>query len=546
MKNISKLFTYLILATGLVLTSCETTELELLDDPNNVTADKADLDRYLNEIQLDFASFMRQMGGNGGQLTRINYMFGRQYVNNFEPAVMDGEWSLAYQQMFSDMAAARSIALAEEEYKHLGVMNVLQAHTLLTLVDFFGDVPYSQATNPTEFPAPMADPGAEVYQSAIDLLDEAIVYLNQDGNNLDNDFFYNNNFNKWIKAANSIKMAAYLNLGDYAKFNSVANSNNFISDNSDDFQFRYGSNQLNPDTRHPSYSSDYNVSGAGTYEAVWLMDKMLNLNDPRIRYYFYRQTSCTPGASCDPDGNQTTLTCSVAPRPVHFPADMVFCSVEDGYWGRDHGNAEGIPPDGFQRTVNGVYPAGGRFDGDEFASVAIGDGGGGAGVVPIMLAAWVDLMRAEVALDQGSAGSASNFLNSALTKHISKVQSFGSLDPEANSDFFPTSGEVTSYINSIVSSFNGASGDAKWEVLAEQQFISQFGNGIGSYNFYRRTGYPTKVQYVIDPQPGAFIRSFFYPANEANVNSNITQKPNVAIQVFWDNNPPSPGFPQAN
>jgi len=79
------------------------------------------------------------------------------------------------------------------------------------------------------------------------------------------------------------------------------------------------------------------------------MDKMLTLGDPRIRYYFYRQNDCTPGASCDPDGNQTQLTCSVAPRPTHFPADMIFCSVEDGYWGRDHGNAEGIPPDGFQR-----------------------------------------------------------------------------------------------------------------------------------------------------------------------------------------------------
>lgn len=546
MKNISKLFTYLLLATGLVFTSCETTELELLDDPNNVTADKAGLDRYLNEIQLDFASFMRQMGNNDAEVTRINYMFGRTYANNYEPAVLDGEWSIAYAQMFSDMKAARSIATEIEANKHLGILNVLQAYTLITLVDNFGDVPYSQATNPTEFPAPVADPGAQVYEGAIDLLDEAVVYLNGDGNNLEHDFYYNNDFGKWIKAANSLKMVAYLNLGDYTSFNAVANGSPVISTNADDFQFQYGVSELNPDTRHPSYSADYNVSGAGTYESVWLMDKMLNLGDPRIRYYYYRQTNCTPGASCDPDGNQTTLTCSVAPRPNHFPSDMVFCSVEDGYWGRDHGNAEGIPPDGFQRTVNGVYPAGGRFDGDEFAPVAVGDGAGGAGIVPVMLAAWVDLMRAEVSLDQGNASGAANFLNQALTKHIDKVTSFGSLDPTANSEFFPTAAQVNNYKGSVVSSFNSGNNNQKWEILAEQKFIAHFGNGIDAYNFYRRTGYPKRVQYVIDPQPGAFIRSFYYPANEANVNSNITQKPNVAVQVFWDNNPASPGYPEAN
>jgi hypothetical protein len=50
----------------------------------------------------------------------------------------------------------------------------------------------------------------------------------------------------------------------------------------------------------------------------------------------------------------------------------------------------------------------------------------------------------------------------------------------------------------------------------------------------------------IDPNPGAFVRSYFYPSNEANVNSNIVQKPGVDSQVFWDTNPASPGFPVAN
>ena len=546
MKNISKLFTYVLLGVGLVFTSCETTDLDLLDDPNNVTQDKASLDRFMTAIQLDFTSFMRQMGGNGAALTRINYMFGRTYSNNYQPVALNGEWSLAYRGMFSDMASAESLAQSNGDNKHLGVMRILKAYTLITLVDAFGDVPLSQATDPSAYPAPMVDPGADVYAAAIDMLNEGIDYLSQPGDNLEYDFFYNNEFGKWTKLANTVKMVAFLNTGNTSGFNGVVNSGNFINSTDDDFQFQYGTNETNPDTRHPSYNSNYNVTGTGPYQSVWLMGTMLDLGDPRMRYYFYRQSDCCPGASCNPGGSQTTLTCSVAPRPNHFPSDMLFCSLEEGYWGRDHGNAEGIPPDSFQKTSGGVYPIGGSFDDDRFTSVTVGGGGGGAGIVPIMLASWTEFMKAEVALASGSAGAASSALSAGMNKHINKVLEFGSLDPEADSAFFASSSDVSSYISSVVNAFNGGSNEDKWEVLATQQFIAHYGNGMDSYNFYRRTGYPKKLQLNIDPNPGAFVRSFFYPANEANVNSNIVQKPGVDVQVFWDTNPPSPGFPVAN
>ncbi|MBW2938746.1 SusD/RagB family nutrient-binding outer membrane lipoprotein [Aureisphaera sp. CAU 1614] len=548
MKKIQKISIFVFLLLGLAFTSCETTELDLLDDPNDVTLDKANLDRFLNEIQLNFASFMRQIGNNDAQLVRVNYMFGRTYRDNFEPAVLDGEWALAYQGMFSDMAAAEPLAVDAGANKHLGVMKILKAYTLITLVDNFGDVPFSQATNPTEFPAPVADPGASVYAGALAMLDEGMVLISSEGDNLENDFYYDNDFSKWRRLANSVKMLAYLNTGDLASFNSVSGS--AIVNSADDFQFQYGSNETNPDTRHPSYSTDYTTSGAGSYESNWLMETMLESNDPRIRYYFYRQFDCTPGAA-DADGNEcgvdtVRMTCSGAPRPNHYTASMTYCSVDSGYWGRDHGNAEGIPPDGLRRTVNGVYPAGGKFDGDEYSPVVVGDGGGGAGILPIMLASYTDFMRAEAALASNNTSGAASALNSALTKSIAKTQGFISLDPSADSTFAPTSGEVSSFISGVVNSFNSGNANDKWEILATQQFIGNFGSGIGAYNLYRRTGYPKLIQFNIDPNPGAFVRSFFYPSNEANVNSNITQKPNVDVQVFWDTNPASPGFPSAN
>jgi hypothetical protein len=225
---------------------------------------------------------------------------------------------------------------------------------------------------------------------------------------------------------------------------------------------------------------------------------------------------------------------------------MTYCNIDNGYWGRDHGNDEGIPPDSFRRTAMGVYPAGGKFDSETFESVQLGQGGGGAGITPVMLASWVDLMRAEAAMAAGNTGSAGTLLQNALTKSIAKVQSFESLDSSADAMFVPSSTDVNNYKNSIANAFNSGSNTDKWNVLAEQTFVSYYGNGINPYNFYRRTGYPTTLQFNIEASPGGFVRSFLYPANEATTNSNITQKTNVGVQVFWDNNASSPGFPFAN
>jgi hypothetical protein len=268
-------------------------------------------------------------------------------------------------------------------------------------------------------------------------------------------------------------------------------------------------------------------------------------NDPRIRYYFYRQNEITPGS----DGSEPaleTLQCSLQEPPQHYvDAGFPFCTLSNGYWGRDHGNNEGTPPDGFLRTTVGVYPAAGRFDDDSFDGIVIGMGGGGAGVTPIMLASSSDFLIAEARMLAGNTAGAKAKVLEGLEKSVAKVMSFGSKDAGADSSFAPTEGEVTAHANNIAAQFD-ADGDDGWNVLGREFFTSLYGNGIDAYNFYRRTGYPTNLQTNIEPQPGGFIRSFFYPSNFVNNNSSVSQKSGVTSQVFWDNNPSSPGFPESN
>ncbi|WP_273565931.1 SusD/RagB family nutrient-binding outer membrane lipoprotein [Maribacter halichondriae] len=562
MKKIMKYMLVVFVAGGL-LNSCDTTELDLRTSPNDLAADQADPNLLLNSIQFSYVQNMVEFNDRGSETTRIDYMGGRDYFNNYPGATFNGIWSRTYSSGGTGVGSGVSVGIltnlntlesinndSEVNYNfHVGIGKVMYAHQLLLLVDYLGKAAFSQAGNPEEFPAPTLDDGPAVYAAALGLLDEAEGLLSGDAPTLGaTDFFYGGDAAKWIKAINSIRLKAYVTTNDTAGFNAVIAGNNFISATEDDFQFQFGSRELQPDTRHQDYAGDYTPSGVGPYKSNWLMETMDDKNDPRIRYYFYRQEPGTPGA-LDIDGNpvppsEETLACSLVVPPQHYlDGGYTFCSADNGYWGRSHGNDEGTPPDGFVKTGVGVYPAAGRFDDNSFDVVGLGLGGGGVGIEPIILASWVDFWRADMA---ASDTDRATFMRAAMVKSIAKVQSFGALDGNADKSFEPTAAEVTAYIDGIVADFNAATGDDKEDIFAEQYWIDMWGGGAEAINYYRKTGYPTTLTPNWELNPGPFPRSFLIPQNEVVTNPNLTQKTTLTEQVFWDSNPASPAFPPAN
>jgi len=547
------------------LNSCDSTELDLRTSPNDLAADQADPNLLLNSIQFAYSANMVAMNDLGSEVTRIDFMGGRDYFNNYPGATFDFIWSRTYSSAASGVGSGVSVGMltnlqgledinanSDINYNfHIGIGKVMYAHQLMLLADYLGSAALSQAGNPAEFPAPTLDDGAAVYTGALALLDEAESLLSGDAPDLGaDDFFYGGDTDKWVKAINSLRLKAYVTTNNTSAFNAVVAGNNFISatDGSDDFEFQFGSRELQPDTRHQDFALDYSPGGANIYQSNWLMETMLNKDDPRIRYYFYRQESGTPGANdingdaVDP--NEEDMVCSLVVPPQHYiDGGFTYCSVDSGYWGRSHGNDEGIPPDNFLRTAVGVYPAAGRFDDNSFDVVGLGLGGAGAGIEPIILASYVDFWRADMA---ASDADKATFMQAGMEKSIAKVQGFAALDSNADMSFEPTATDVTAYVDGIVADFNAATGADKINIFAEQYWIALFGGGSEAFNYYRKTGYPTTLTPNWEPNPGAFPRSFLIPQNEVVTNPNLTQKTTLTEQVFWDTNPASPAFPLAN
>ena len=539
MKNVKNLLSIFFISV-LTFTSCDTLDLDLTENPNALSPNQADAGFFLNSIQINFAFWVNSMGDRGGELTRINYMNGRTYNNVYSPDSWNGLWSSAYRGMLEDIRLMNSLADEAGLSYHRGMGKVFQAYILITLVDYFGDIPYSEALQGSEGVLnPIADSGQSVYSAAISTLDSAVADFNSGGPVPSNDYYYGGNADKWIKAANSIKKKALLNLGDFVGYNAITN---FISTPEDDFEFTWGRNPATPDTRHPLYRSNYTSTGGGEYMSNWLMFNMINghagNSDPRINYYFYRQVDNTPGF--DSAADEEVLECGlpgyyVPPQlrgdnsPFCAPTNSV-SKPANGYWGRDHGNDNGIPPDGFKRTLRGVYPVGGAFDDSSFAGKVDGDGFGGAGITPIMLSSWMHYMNAEVAFNNGGDPTTETLI--ALEQALFKTDDLGG--PALSSD------DVSNYIAAFTSDWNSASSLAdKLDMWATEFFVSLTGNGIDAYNSYRRNGFPRSLQPNIEPDPGQFPLSQYYPANYVNTNRNATQKSAKTVRVFWNTNGPT-------
>jgi hypothetical protein len=539
----SLVYKLMIICGVFLVSSCE---FDLLDSPNDVTPASADINLLLNKVQVDFADFFNGSGYRGAQVTRMFHQASDTYEISHTAVSMNGTWQDAYAGLLQDINTIKTLAAAGNFKRHSAIAKTLEAYVWMTLVDIFGDVPFSGAFNTSDF-NPGRDKDADIYKSAFDLLVAAqseFTDLNSVGTPT-NDFYFANNFTRWQRFNNALQLKYHLNrrlidrAGSTAAINALI-AGNLLPGNGDDMYWRYGTSVNDPATQHPSYGGQY-PGGGGDYQSnfyMWHLTEAKGFDDPRASYYFYRQRGVNPT-------NASEIRCIGEFIPNHYPIDMVWCLPGTrGYWGRDHLDPQGIPPDNLARTLYGLYPVGATYDNNTpTAMSAANRGASGAGIEPIMLSAFVDFMLAEAALELGTTGDAKTLLLSGITKHINFVRTWALTTAEAAkvSAYIPNdmhTSNLTRYVNKIGTDYDAApSTKDKLRIIAREYWISLYGNGTEAYNLYRRTGQPDGMQPGQIASFGSFPRTFLYPANTVERNKNAPQKASNRVKVFWDNNP---------
>ncbi|NNE26263.1 MAG: SusD/RagB family nutrient-binding outer membrane lipoprotein [Saprospiraceae bacterium] len=561
MKFINK---FLFVSFIFLFASCgDFAELDFLENPNEVAPENANADDLFNNIQLQFENYIDAIWFDVAGMSRMLAHTGAfNYLSATAPTNWDFEWEVAYARILQDAVALEEIAAVQGLDVHSGATKVLQAYILTSLVDIFGDVPYTEALQGTDIISPKVDNGADIYAAANGLLDAAIAQLSgTSARSPVNDLFYGGSASGWLKAATTMKLrnavTARLAGGSSADVLAAVNSGNLISSASDDFQFNYGNQRTNPNSRHPDYNNMYE-NADGNYMSnyyMWLLAAEKGFRDPRTRYYFYRKTDDSVGQDVNVYSCHFSNLPDQSARPDHYEevdAMLPYCyATEDGYFGRDHLNNEGIPPDGPFRTAYGLYPSGGQFDDESFQQTQqLGTTGGlGQGIQPLMLSSFVDFLRAEAALEMGTGEDARMLLESGIRASMAKVRSFESLVPNTLSAtveirgggsatvaelYSMTDEDIDEYVAFVLDQYDNASD--KLNVVMKEYYIALWGNGLEAYNMWRRTGKPNNMAPSLEPNPGGFIRTFFYPSDFVNRNATVEQK-SLDMPVFWDTNP---------
>ena len=527
-NNIIKYLIVCLMVVGLV--SCEDF-LDVNDDPNNPTT--AQLSLLLPSAQINLG-FSANRVGNENSMIFADMMYNlseSQYTQ--DPSVYNNDWRTFFGDILPDINVIIADASENNEYGYLGIAKVLKAYVYNIAVDAWGDVPFNEAGLGLENLTPTLDDDAAVYDGILQMLDEAISDLNTgitESSSVLNDQYYGGNLSQWIKLANTIKLRMYVNLRHVdanratTGINSlVADLGNLITTNGDNFAFAYGTS-TNPQNTNPLFQQDVFTEDKTFYMSNYFMKSLLEKSDPRVLYYFYRQDD---GSSLD---FQTTPCAQRSDCPIGYLGNID--AAWSGYIGRDHGDPSGLPGDNTLRTTWGAYPMGGVYDDGSFDGVSTKiTAESGDGVMPFVTASMTHFWLAEAAVMLGTDGDAATLLSDGITLSMEYVES-ESQRADATAPAMVDS-VVQNYIDSRVTAFNDAGSSASMlNIIINEKFVAEFGNGWEAWTDFRRTGMPNDRPGSIAPAAGYPLR-LPYGLQEITTNPNVTQVPQIE-PIFWD------------
>ncbi len=550
------------------VSSCDLFDLDINTDPNNPATVSPAL--LLNNVQVDgIAAIVGNFNSTGMGFTvqtdaSDNFFFNNQSWN--------GAWNGFYTGPLKDLDELIKLAEADvspadgkaDQPRYLGIAQILKAYMFSVMVDWWGDIPYSEAFQGNVTPqnkTPKYDNDADIYADCLALLDEAIANLALPSPSAaTGDLIYPTAATQalnWTRAAKALKLKLLIQTR-LVQSNTAA-IQALIDDNSDsgirtmtpavDFLFQFSSS-ISPDYRHPNYAMGGAAYGGG-YVAHQFMYELLKNNDPRLPFYVKRQTKTL----LDPNDatQKQTIPCSQRTDCIfgYFPlsnfvtqglygktpADLTTAQAEylAGFFGRDRADPSGIPDDAGVRTAHGLYPYGGLYD--DAPEPANQNKGRGDGIFPIATTWMVKFWIIEAMLTSNvtyPSKTAADLFREAMNEQFVKVNSFATKDGGAIA--MPATA-IATYVNKWVTDFNDAPSNQKLGVALKQAWFCNHGNGLELYNTFRRTGLPGDLQNPLQ-LPGNFALTIPYAQDELNLNginvpAKIYDNP-TSGPVFWD------------
>ncbi len=295
MKHIKLLI--LTMSVLLMGTSCKKFVEDYYVDPNGITFTVAE--QEMTAMMLE-NQFFNKADGLRMSMMWMNQATGadRQYIslddwNNAKGSDFNNPWNEAYLTM-SHADILIKMATDDGNTMLRGIGKLYKAWAGGQVASLWGDVPFSQLNSFDQYPDPVYDYQAQVFQQAQDLLDEAITDLNSGIGNIpgDRDIYFNGIPSKWVKIAHGLKARFYLHNGQYDQALQEALLGPASTD--DDLYAQYDSHDDTPFSKwNPTKQFVEQRAGYLKANEAWAYKKLLNglrnnskTVDTRKSYYY--------------------------------------------------------------------------------------------------------------------------------------------------------------------------------------------------------------------------------------------------------------------
>ncbi len=506
--------------------------VDINTDPNNPTTPVLEL--LLPATQVSMTGSLRDV--NQGASVLMQHLYTTGTSRNFQDGTdYQQSWNALYTQVLNDTEIIIREGTRLQRWDYVSIAKLQKAYIYSLMVDLWGDIPFADASQGLTVSDPTFESGAAIYDKLFTLIDEGLADANKGAFAIQPttaDLIYKGDKAAWIRMGNSLKLKLFNQIRlvqpDKAKAGIAAllSANApLITTNAQDFTFRFGTTET-PANRHPWHRAEYQASKS-YYMSQNFIERLFGTDDPRMRYYFYRQTS-----------NYT----------------VGFTPTGNGYFGRYSGDATASPNDNALKATVGVYPAGGLYDAAPINNVpatnvfitnsgatgapkvVTNTDGSGAGVFPFITNAMVKFILAEAALTMGTAGDPKQLFQDGITANLNSINTI-STSGGNSAPTLPTA-TVTAFVANRTTQYDAADAAGKLSAVITQKYIAGYGNGIESYNDYRRTGLP------VLPAPIAPLNTFplrlAYSVTELSTNASVSDKADKlqtaqqTTPVFWD------------
>ena len=388
------------------------------------------------------------------------------------PADVNNDWSYSlYPNTFENLKVMIGQAEAAHHNQYVAIGKTLYAFNLAVATDFWNDIPYTQANNPS-FTKPKYDSQESIYTAVQSLLDSAIYYANLPASVIapsSDDFIYGGDMGKWTKFMYTLKARYAMRLTVAPGHTAAAQAqialnalNNGFQSNSDNANITYvgSSNDENP--WYPG-----TLPGAGgVVLAKFFVDGLNNSHDPRL--------------------------------PV-----IANVNSSGKYVGRPSG-ADPAPDYTTYSTI-GTF-----FGGDDAVAGTNGE------AAPLVVATYSEalFLKAEATLIISGAAAADPIYRAAIAANMSQLG--------------VAAADQTTYISTKPALVAGSAE----EQIIDEKYVADF-LSVEAYDDWRRTGFPT-LTIAQNAYVPYIPRRWPYPSGEILANPQPQSGATTKDHVWWD------------